>query len=175
MALRFARVKATSDLGTSAVSQLLAERLLAPGPPPPPGESEGPGSDRWRIHTAELERRYRVLAAALGDRLPEWSFTPPSGGLSVWVDLGAEVAERFAQRALRHGVAVATAAPLSAGAGHRSRIRLSFASPPPVLVEGVERLRVAWEAMPAREAMRTREAMPAREAMRTGGQGHVGP
>ena len=33
VALRFARVKATHDLGTSAVSQVLAERLLAGGPP----------------------------------------------------------------------------------------------------------------------------------------------
>jgi DNA-binding transcriptional MocR family regulator len=49
--------------------------------------------------------------------------------------------------ALRHGVAVATAAPLSVSNGHADRIRLSFAAPPPVLIEAVDRLAAAWDAM----------------------------
>jgi len=135
LALRFARVKATSDLGTSAVSQLLAERLL----------SGSPGV--WRIRSVELRRRYEVLAAALADRLNGWRFTEPSGGLSVWVSLGDVDGERFAQTALRHGVAVATATALSVSDRHADRIRVSFASPPAVLREGVERLGAAWEAI----------------------------
>jgi DNA-binding transcriptional MocR family regulator len=134
LALRFARVKATSDLGSSAVSQLLAERLLS-----------GPAG-AWRARSFELRHRYEVIAAALSDRLGSWSWDEPAGGLSIWVSLGGVDAERFAQTALRHGVAVATAGPLSVSDGHGDRIRLSFASPPAVLRQGVERLRSAWDA-----------------------------
>jgi len=133
LALRFARIKATNDLGSSAVSQLLAERLLS-----------GPGA--WRARSEELRRRYEVLAGALSERLGSWSWDEPAGGLSIWVRLDGVDAERFAHAALRHGVAVATAAPLSPSNGHGDRIRLSFASPPAVLRQGVERLRHAWEA-----------------------------
>jgi DNA-binding transcriptional MocR family regulator len=135
LALRFARVKATTDLGTSAVSQMLAERFL----------SGSPGV--WRIRALEGRRRYEVLAAALSDRLPPWRFAEPAGGLSLWVSLGGVDADRFAQSALRHGVAVATATPLSVSDRHHDRIRLSFASPPAVLLQGVERLRTAWDAV----------------------------
>jgi DNA-binding transcriptional MocR family regulator len=135
LALRFARVKATGDLGSSAVSQLLAERLLS-----------GPAAVWWR-RSDELRRRYQVLADALARRLPAWRFDEPAGGLSLWVGLDGVDAERFAQTALRHGVAVATAAPLSVSDDHGDRIRLSFASPAPVLGEGVERLARAWEAL----------------------------
>ena len=133
LALRFARVKATSDLGSSAVSQMLAERLLSGG------------ADAWRAPCGHLRHRYEVLADALSDRLGTWSWDEPSGGLSIWVSLDGADAERFAQSALRHGVAVATAAPLSVSDRHPDRIRLSFASPPAVLRQGVERLQRAWE------------------------------
>ncbi len=134
LALRFARVKATSDLGSSAVSQILAERLL----------SDPAGG--WGARVPELRYRYEVLAAALAAGLGSWSWDEPAGGLSLWVSLGGADAERFAQTALRHGVAVATATPLSVSDRHSDRIRLSFASPPAVLRLGVERLRSAWEA-----------------------------
>jgi DNA-binding transcriptional MocR family regulator len=103
LALRFARVKATGDLGSSAVSQLLAERLLS-----------GPEAV-WSRRSGELRHRYQVLADALGRRLPSWHFDEPAGGLSLWVSLDGVDAERFAQTALRHGRA-ATAT----GSGCRS-------------------------------------------------------
>jgi DNA-binding transcriptional MocR family regulator len=132
LALRFARVKATSDLGSSAVSQLFAERVLAGG------------AGVWTTRSEQLRRGYEVLAAELAEQLGDWRFEEPAGGLSIWVSLGGTDAERFAQIALRHGVAVATAAPLSVSDRHGDRIRLSFAAPPDVLRQGVERLRAAW-------------------------------
>lgn len=135
LALRFARVKATADLGTSAVSQMLAERILAAAP------------DVGRTRALELRRRYQVLATAVADRLGRWTWDEPAGGLSMWVGLGGVDAERFAQVALRHGVAVATAAPLSVSERHADRIRLSFAPPPALLRQAVERLGAAWDAL----------------------------
>ena len=98
IALRFARVKATHDLGSSVVSQLLAERLLR-------SDDLENFAVRRRLL---LRRRYEILAGALRAQLPDWTWPEPSGGLSVWVRLPAMAGETFAQVALRHGVAVAT-------------------------------------------------------------------
>lgn len=139
VALRFARVKATHDLGSSAVSQLLAERLLARA------RRDGLLARR----RVELRARYDALAERLARDLPSWSWPEPSGGLSVWVRLPTSDAEAFAQVALRQGVAVATAAALSATGAHADRIRLSFSEPAEVLDEGVRRLAEAWAAFRA--------------------------
>jgi DNA-binding transcriptional MocR family regulator len=64
--------------------------------------------------------------------------------MSLWVRLPRSDASAFAQAALRRGVAVATAAALSAGGGHGDRVRISFSGPPDSLEEGVERLAAAW-------------------------------
>jgi DNA-binding transcriptional MocR family regulator len=137
VALRFARVKATHDLGSSAISQVLAQRLL-----------EHPDSATFvAARNAELRDRYDVLAGTLRRRLPDWSWPEPSGGLSLWVRLPSPVAERFAQAALRDGVAVATAEALSPSSAHPDRIRLSFSAPPAELEEGVARLAATWRAV----------------------------
>jgi DNA-binding transcriptional MocR family regulator len=136
LAVRFARVKATQDLGSSAVSQVLAERLL-----------RAPEGEQRRYLgglLGELRDRYDTLAGALRERLPAWRWDEPAGGLSIWVQLPSSTAEVFAQTALRHGVAVATAPALSPSAAHPDRIRLSFSGPPSELVEGVDRLASAW-------------------------------
>lgn len=137
VALRFARVKATQDLGSSAVSQVMAERLLAADDPSSVGFV-----DRRR---QALRQNYDVLAAELGRQLPDWDWNLPQGGLSVWVRLPGD-AGAFAQTALRHGVAVATQDPLSCSGSHRDRVRLSFSPAPEVIVEGVHRLAHAWRA-----------------------------
>jgi DNA-binding transcriptional MocR family regulator len=139
VARRIARVKATQDLGSSAVGQLLAEKLLR-------SESiVGFGGQR-RI---ELRARYALLARKLHEALPSWSWTEPAGGLSLWVRLPRPVARPFAQVALRHGVAVATAESLSPSGAHPDRVRLSFAAPADVVEEGVRRLARAWDDLSA--------------------------
>ena len=137
LAVRFARVKATQDLGSSAVSQILAERLLRA-----PDREQRAARERL---CAELRGRYDTLAAALADQLPDWRWDAPAGGLSIWVQLPTPTAETFAQRALRHGVAVATAPALSPSGAHPDRLRLSFSGPASELVESVKRLASAWD------------------------------
>ena len=137
LAIRFANVKATQDLGSSAVSQVLAERLLR--------SLAAPGStyvDRLHI---QLRSRYETLTLALTERLPSWTWDRPAGGLSIWVQLPTPTAEAFAQAALRHGVAVATAPALSPSTRHTDRLRLSFSGPPELLEEGVRRLAETWQ------------------------------
>jgi DNA-binding transcriptional MocR family regulator len=136
IALRFARVKATHDLGSSAVGQLLAERLL-----------RSDDRESFIVRRRLLMRsRYEIMAGALRAQLPDWTWPEPSGGLSVWVCLPGMAGEVFAHIALRHGVAVATARALSASGGYEDHIRLSFSGPPDALVEGVNRLATAWKA-----------------------------
>jgi DNA-binding transcriptional MocR family regulator len=136
VALRFARVKATHDLGSSAIAQVLARRLL-----------EHPDAEAFVDgRNADLRARHDVLSAALRHELPDWDWPEPSGGLSLWVRLPRPVAEPFAQAALRAGVAVATAEALSPSTSHPDRIRLSFSAAPVDLEVGVHRLATAWRA-----------------------------
>jgi DNA-binding transcriptional MocR family regulator len=132
LATRFANVKATQDLGSSAVSQVLAERLLR--------SLSVPGSTYVDELRTQLRSRFETLTRALSTRLPSWSWDRPVGGLSLWVRLPAPTAEAFAQAALRNGVAVATAPALSPSTRHADRLRLSFSGPPELLEEGVRRL-----------------------------------
>lgn len=136
VAARLARVKATQDLGSSEVGQLLAARLL-----------DHPDTPRFLAdRNAELARRHRTLTSQLGRLLPDWRWTDATVGLGLWVQLPTPDADRVAHLALRHGVAVATAEGLAVAGGHPDRLRLSFAEPEPLLVEGVTRLAAAWEA-----------------------------
>ena len=136
LALRFARVKATHDLGSSAVSQLLAVRLMA----------SAPSAELARRRADELRARHDVLAGALRRRLPSWTWQAPRGGMSLWVRVPARSSEAFAQHALRYGVAVATPAALSPSGRFTDHLRLSFSAAPGVLEEGVRRLAAAWAA-----------------------------
>ena len=138
LALRFARIRATHDLGSSVVSQLLVERLV---------ESESIAKLSKR-RTEEVQARYQVLAGALSRHLPDWTWHEPAGGLSLWVKLPAGSSESFARHALRQGVAVAASTVLSPSSEHRDRLRLSFAALPEELEEGVDRLAAAWRRMP---------------------------
>jgi len=158
LALRFARIKATRDLGTSAVSQVLAERLL-------PHAASVVGARR-----AQLQERAAELEAALTAALPGASWASPAGGLSLWVDLHAPLGLRLADAAGRRGVAVASADSLSASSGmavagdygtsvtgaHAGRVRVSFGLPVPELRAGARLLGEAWTSVRADGATPTR-------------------
>jgi DNA-binding transcriptional MocR family regulator len=134
LAARFARVKATLDLGSSVPGQVLAERLLVDGDP----------AAVLRRRRELLQERAEALTGGLHRWLPSWRWPEPRGGLSLWVQLPGDAAA-FARHARDHGVAVAAPGPLSPGDGHRDHLRLSFDAPPPVLAEAVDRLARAWE------------------------------
>ncbi|MGN6695780.1 MAG: PLP-dependent aminotransferase family protein [Aquihabitans sp.] len=135
VAQRLARVKGTHDLGSSTVSQAMALRLL-----------DHRNHDRAVARrNDELARRAALVVGLLADQLPSWRCEAPAGGLSLWVRLPDAVASRFADAALRHGVAVATAEGLSARPeAHRDRLRLTFALGEPDLRAAVPRLAAAW-------------------------------
>ena len=92
--LRLASLKVASDLGSSMLSQLVAVHLL-----------ERAGEVR-RQRSAQIVRQRDAMAGELERRLPDWSWTLPPGGLSMWARLPHGDATEFAQVALRHGVSL---------------------------------------------------------------------
>ncbi|MGW0662590.1 aminotransferase-like domain-containing protein [Streptodolium elevatio] len=133
---RFVQAKRRTDLATSALDQRLAVALLAD-----PGAAGR--RDAWR---RDLRVRRDHLADLLAGQLPEWSWSLPAGGMSLWVRLPGADGEAFADTARRHGVAVSPGAVFGppGGTAAADRIRLSFGWPEPVLAEGVEMLATAW-------------------------------
>lgn len=131
---RLSRIKATADLGTPLLSQLLSARLLE--------HREEVAAARRDMLLPRLDRLERLMRR----ELPAWAWRRPAGGLSLWVELPEGNATAFAQVAQRHGVIVVPGPLLSADEGHPRHLRLSFAAGIGAIAEGVERLAAAWSA-----------------------------
>jgi DNA-binding transcriptional MocR family regulator len=132
--LRMTRLKIMADLGGSLIGQLVAVRLLA--------EAERVRAARRK----EMRERLDRLTKLLSRHLPEWTWTAPAGGLSLWVKLPRGDANTFAQVALRHGVAVVPGTLASPNGGCADRLRIPYVLDADPMREGVERLADAWEA-----------------------------
>ena len=132
--VRMLATKTVADLGSPLLDQLLSVRLLA--------QVDEVRAER----AAELRPRRDALATALAERLPDWRFRVPPGGLSLWVQLPSGNAEEFSELALEHGVAVVPGPALSVDDGNRRALRLAFVEEPPRLLEAVDRLARAWSA-----------------------------
>jgi DNA-binding transcriptional MocR family regulator len=130
--VRMLATKTVADLGTPLLSQLLAVRLLE--------RADAVLAER----RAELRPRRDQLCELLADRLPDWSWRCPPGGLSVWAQLPAGNALEFAELALRHGVAVVPGPSLSVDDGNRRGLRVVFARAERDVADGVARLASAW-------------------------------
>jgi DNA-binding transcriptional MocR family regulator len=131
---RLTRIKVVADLSGSVLSQALAARLLARR------------EEIVRVRRQESRRRYRKLAELLREALPEWSWTEPSGGLTLWARLPTPSAFELARIAPRHGVSIVPGPVHSPSHGHADRVRLPYVLEESQLAEGVARLARAWEA-----------------------------
>ena len=124
--------KIVADHATSLITQAIAAQVL----------------DRidevvaWTI-AAAAERR-SIVTQALVERLPEWTWTMPKGGLSLWIRLPDADAVQFSRLAARHGVIVRPGPLASPDGGFRDHIRIAYGTDKERLVEGVERLAAAW-------------------------------
>jgi DNA-binding transcriptional MocR family regulator len=126
------RLKLMADIGTPLVSQLLAAPLIA--------RTEEARGMRHAQYAPRLER----LAQALRELVPDWSWSRPAGGFTLWARLPDADASAYAALALRHGVAIAPGPRLSPEGRHADCVRIAFMLDPPLLEEGVERLASAW-------------------------------
>jgi len=130
--VRMLATKTVADLGSPLLDQLLSVRLLEQ-------------TDRVRAErTAMLRPRRDTLVRALTEMLPDWRFTVPPGGLSLWVQLPSGNAEEFTEHALEHRVAIVPGPALSVDDGNRRAIRLAYVETEERLITAVERLAIAW-------------------------------
>lgn len=128
------RLKVAADLSGSVLVQALATRLLARR------------DEVLAVRRRESRSRYERLTAALGEHLPDWSWTEPQGGLTLWVKLPTPDADELAREAPRHGVAVVPGPVHSPSRGFRDHLRLPFVLDAEQLAEGIVRLARAWQA-----------------------------
>lgn len=125
------------DLGSPALEQLVVSELLA--------------DDAVLAEQRQLTRSRRDhLMRALASALPEWSFTPPPGGLSLWAHLPRPRSSRLVHQAARHGLTLTPGTRFFADGGGETHLRLPFVCEPDVLDEAVRRLRRAWDEVDAR-------------------------
>ena len=132
---RLALARATVDVSSPVVEQLVATELLA-------------DPDAVLVpQRAALRARRDALAAALGSALPGWRFALPRGGLSLWIELDAPRSSALAAVAGRHGVRLAAGPRFGVDGAFERFLRIPFTLPEPQLADAVERLAVAWRAV----------------------------
>jgi DNA-binding transcriptional MocR family regulator len=130
---RLRSYKAVADMFTPAISQALGLMVL----------------DRWdelvARRLADLRPAADLMVDTLRSELPEWTFAPVRGGLSIWATLPEQAsATAFVQHAGRHGVLLASGRQFSADDADCSDIRLPFTADPLTLAEGMRRVVEAW-------------------------------
>ena len=121
------------DLGAPVLEQLVLARILEDGM-----------EDIVAANTTRLLAQRDALVAALRDRLPDWTFTMPSGGMALWCHLPAGSSTALVAAAEAQGVALAPG-PVFAPAGGLDRyLRLVYTLSPDDLREAVDRIARAW-------------------------------
>lgn len=129
---RVARTKASVDISTSVLDQLVVEHLL--------GEIEPVLERRLPMVRSQRDHLHNLVAR----RFPGWTTTEPTGGLSLWVDLGAPVSSMLVTAASRHGVLLAAGPRFGLDGAFERFLRLPYTLPEPRLDLAVERLAAAW-------------------------------
>ena len=137
---RLALARATIDLSSPVVEQLVATELLA-------------DPDAVLVpQRAALRARRDALAAALRSQLPGWRFALPQGGQSLWIELEAPRSSALAAVATQHGVRLAAGPRFGVDGAFERFLRVPYTLAEPELAEAVERLAVAWRAVAADRA-----------------------
>ncbi|HEY3482297.1 MAG TPA: PLP-dependent aminotransferase family protein [Streptomyces sp.] len=121
-----------NDMGGSVLDQLVALDLLS-------------RADEILASRLEHLRAGRAaLVAALGEHIPHWSWQLPSGGLSLWVDLGEPIASPLAERAMDYGVRIEGGAYFATDPGlFEQRLRIPYTTDSDTLREAVRRMATA--------------------------------
>jgi DNA-binding transcriptional MocR family regulator len=132
---RLAVARAALDIASPVLEQLIAVELLA---------NASTVLERQR---AAARSRRDALVVALRATLPEWRFTVPAGGLSLWIELDAPRSTALAAIADRYGLRLASGPRFGVDGAFERFLRLPFSLPEPVLEEAAARLAVAWRAV----------------------------
>jgi DNA-binding transcriptional MocR family regulator len=127
---RLAAAKSAADLGTPAYHQGLVAAVVARS-----------HEEIVAYRAAWARERYTAMAAALTQYLPDWTWTAPEGGLTVWARRPGDAdSGGFCQAALRREVAVVPGRLLTVSAERSPWLRLAFTLPPGELTVAVKAL-----------------------------------
>ena len=91
-------------------------------------------------HRERLREQRDALAAAVTERLPDWRFRVPTGGLALWCELPTDDAMAVAAEAERRGVVVTPGPVFAVGGGLNRYVRIPWTRPVPSSIEAVDRL-----------------------------------
>lgn len=125
---RLALFRASVDIAGAVFEQLVVTHLF--------DRLEETRADRCR----SLRASRAALTEALREELPSWSFTPPSGGGSLWIRLDAPVATPLADAAAARGVRIAPGPWFGVDGTLERYVRIPFTQPPDVLTDAVHRI-----------------------------------
>jgi DNA-binding transcriptional MocR family regulator len=132
---RLARARASGDLGTPLLEQLIVADLL-----------QG-YDDILSVRRAQLRAGRDHLRTALAARIPDWEIPLPAGGLTLWVGLGAPVSSQLTLAARTEGLLLG-AGPLFGIDGAFERfLRIPFSHPVEDLDRAVAALERAWRSV----------------------------
>jgi hypothetical protein len=133
---RFARARASLDIATSVLDQLVTEQLL----------SDIDGVLAERLPNLRTSRDH--LLGQLRERFPSWRAQRPLGGLSLWVDLGRPVSSVLVSAAARRDVLLAAGPRFGVDGAFEQRLRLPYTLPVHKLDQALDRLSDAWVSLP---------------------------
>ncbi|MEO3788361.1 PLP-dependent aminotransferase family protein [Actinocorallia sp. B10E7] len=144
LARKLATVREPMDIASPVLEQLITAELFQ------------------RLEEVRAERSARLAASrdalveALRTRLPDWRFTVPSGGMSLWARLPSPVATAFCEVAQRRGVRIVPGPVFGADGVLEDAVRLPYVLRPDVMREAVERMAAAYsgvEDLPAARSL----------------------
>jgi DNA-binding transcriptional MocR family regulator len=125
---RLAALRVGVDMAGPVLEQLVAVRLLAQ-------------ADAIIGHRrAQLIGRRDALVAALAEQLPEWRFTVPTGGVTLWAELDGPISSALARAAEDVGVRLAPGPRFGLDGTLERFLRLPFTLAADDLTEAVRRI-----------------------------------
>jgi DNA-binding transcriptional MocR family regulator len=131
LARRLATFRSAVDIASPVMEQLVVARLF----------------DRLEETRAERRRTLRAsrdaLVSGLREHLPEWTFTVPRGGGTLWVRLDRGGSTPLAEAAAYHGVRLAPGPWFGLEGTLEGYLRLPYTSPPQVVSDAVRHIRAA--------------------------------
>ncbi|MEV7343761.1 PLP-dependent aminotransferase family protein [Streptomyces sp. NPDC093544] len=125
--------RAYADLGTPVLEQLAVNWLL----------STGGWEQAVEIRRTQARENRDALVAAVRRELPEWEFSVPRGGLTLWVRTGGLSGSRIAEVGERVGVRVPSGPRFGVDGAFEGYVRLPFTVGGAVADEAAVRLAAA--------------------------------
>lgn len=129
---QIARARASMDIASSVLDQLVAQHLMR--------QIEDVLGQR--LPTLRSARDH--LHGQLTRHFPSWHADLPTGGLNLWVDLGAPLSSALVAAASQHGVLLAAGPRFGVDGAFERYVRLPYTLPEARLELAMERLAAAW-------------------------------